>query len=280
MPKSLRRLLATIFLAASPWALAAPPRIWGVTVDRPGPVEPLVEAVEALPRRMMVRVVLDDGVPPATYGPLILHLAGKAELMLELEDSIAMKAMGLAAMEAKTRAYLDAFGDQVAVWEVGNEINGDWLGPDQEVAAKVAAAFDLVTARGGRTALTLHYGGGDPLSGMVHWSKAYLPTRMLQRLDYVFVSYYPEDQEVAVKPDWNKVFRRLGELFPRSLLGIGECGSRPGMASPERLREAYGLQVRHPRFVGGYFWWNFATDMVPRTLPGWEMLRQELALRR
>jgi hypothetical protein len=40
---------------------------------------------------------------------------------------------------------------------VGNDINGEWLGTTPDVVAKMKGAYDLVKARGNRTALTLYY---------------------------------------------------------------------------------------------------------------------------
>jgi hypothetical protein len=65
-------------------------------------------------------------------------------------------------------------------------------------------------------------------------------------------------------------------VFPNSLLGIGESGAlRPG-GHAERLRRTYALRVDHPRFVGGFFWWTFATEMVPRDRPLWQVLADQL----
>ena len=47
--------------------------------------------------------------------------------------------------------YLDALGATVDIWEVGNEINGEWLGTTSDVVAKASIAFDLVRKRGYRT---------------------------------------------------------------------------------------------------------------------------------
>ncbi len=48
------------------------------------------------------------------------------------------------------------------LWEIGTEVNGEWLGRSQaEIDAKVAAAYDVIHGElGGRTALTLNYWAG------------------------------------------------------------------------------------------------------------------------
>jgi hypothetical protein len=263
-------------------ARAAPPEgwIWGVTVDRVQPLDDIVEAVLALPRRMTVRVVLDEGVEPETYRELVERLAPGADLMLELADSFSFRTLDLGRMTAKTRSYLDAFGARAALWEVGNEVNGDWLGPEPEVAAKVVAAYDLVKAGGGRTALTLYYGeetgGLTPEGQMARWAVRHLPARMIAGLDYVFVSYYEEDHPGRRRPDWNRVFRVLARVFPSCRFGLGESGCRVAGAEPDRLRRSYGLRLREPRYVGGCFWWTFVDDMVPRSRPLWRVLADQL----
>ena len=259
----------------------AAPRMWGVTVDRVEPTADIVAAVVALPRHMTVRLVLDNNVPAETYQPLISQLAPKADIMAELADSFGMKALAPAAMAAKTREFLDAFSDQVAIWEVGNEVNGDWLGSDDVVAAKVIAAYDMVKARGGKTALTLSYCGGPdgqaPEANLTAWCRTRLPARMIQGLDYVFISYYEENTLAFPQPDWPGLFDRLGVLFPNSLLGIGETGTRK--PDPQaNLHHYYSMRIDHPRFVGGVFWWYFTLDMVPSSQPLWAALAQELSV--
>lgn len=53
--------------------------------------------------------------------------------------------------------YINALSDVVDIWEVGNEINGEWLGSNADVVAKMTGAYDLVKAQNKTAALTLYY---------------------------------------------------------------------------------------------------------------------------
>jgi hypothetical protein len=41
----------------------------------------------------------------------------------------------------------------------------------------------------------------------------------------------------------------------------------------------YGLKIDEPRYIGGYFWWYFRQDMVPRTQPLWQTLNDAISSR-
>ncbi|WP_279749894.1 hypothetical protein, partial [Staphylococcus aureus] len=71
-------------------------------------------------------------------------------------------------------------------------------------------------------------------------------------------------------------------IFPHARVGIGELGAQgradglprdPRLAEKERIARRYiGMHDRlrasvGRRFVGGYFWWYYATDAVPWNRP-------------
>ena len=149
-----------------------------------------------------------------------------------------------------------------------------WLGSKASVVAKMTAGFDLVKARGGRTALTLYYNYDcweRPENEMFRWVQSNVPARMKQGLDYVLISYYEDDCN-GYQPDWQAVFDRLGAMFPNSRIGIGECGTSRKSRKEDYIRRYYGMTVDHPRFVGGWFWWYYKQEMVPMTKPLWSVL--------
>jgi hypothetical protein len=82
---------------------------------------------------------------------------------------------------------------------------------------------------------------------------------------------------VGVRPDWQTELPRVATLFPNAFVGIGECGT----AVPDRkvvyINRYYRLRVPHPRFIGGFFWWYFSEDMVPKTRPLWKVLDDVVA---
>lgn len=250
--------------------------IWGVTVTDPWNTGPVTASLKALPRRFTARVVFDEGQPAAGYVPLVRTIRTAADVLGEILDSQYVVTLSVQQYLDRTREYLDALGDDVDVWEVGNEVNGEWLGTTPDVVAKVRGAYDLVRARGKRTALTLYYNQGCFDSAdheMFTWVRARLPADLRGGLDWVLVSYYEDDCN-GLQPDWNEVFRQLAELFPAARLGIGECGTTVAGAKETMLRRYYGMRVDQPRFVGGFFWWYFNEDMVPSTKPLWAVLAE------
>lgn len=111
---------------------------------------------------------------------------------------------------------------------------------------------------------------------MFGWAETNVPAEMKEGLSYVFVSFYEDDCK-GPTPDWPAVFRRLARMFPRASLGFGECGTaHPGLKEAY-LNRYYGIRVDEPRFVGGYFWWYFSQDMVPRSRPLWGSLKRVMA---
>jgi hypothetical protein len=179
---------------------------------------------------------------------------------------------------ARTNQFLDALSDDVDIWEIGNEINGEWLGDSAEVSAKILAAYRAVHARGRPTALTLFYNQHCYMQAdheMFNWVAAHVDDELKSGLDYVLISFY-EDNCQAPSPDWNDVFARLAKLFPRSKLGFGECGTTNTANKAAYVERYYGLKVDEPSYVGGYFWWYFRQDMLPYTAPLWSVLNNSI----
>lgn len=222
----------------------------------------------------MVRIVFDPGIPAHSYRKAVEEISRVGPVMGEPVDSYAMKQYGLEPFRARIREYLDILGDEVDVWEIGNEINGEWLGSREEVAAKLSLAFDEVEGRGKTSALTLYYNAtcfSQAENEMFRWVDAHLPKRVRDGLDYVWVSYYEDDCQ-GPRPDWNSVFQELGRRFPNSKLGFGEVGTKHPEKKQELIQRYYRMPIAHPRFVGGYFWWYYRQDMVPKSQPLWRVL--------
>lgn len=123
-------------------------------------------------KRITNPVVFDNGQPPSAYTQAVAQVHGVAYILGEILDSQYVPTVSPAAYAQRTSAYLAAFPN-VDLWEVGNEINGNWLGPTLDVVSKMTSAFDLVKAAAGRTELTL-CGCTDSgqANDMVTWVKA------------------------------------------------------------------------------------------------------------
>ncbi len=263
--------------ATATGALPLPSPLYGVTVDDVSNVNAVVASLAALPRRPTTRIVFDESEPPSYYAQAVPAVHAVSYVLGEILDSSAMTKVTPAQYAQRTSDYLAAFPSGVDLWEVGNEINGNWLGAQADVASKMTQAFDLVKAAGQHTELTL-YGCSD--SGatydMFTWVGANVPPRMLTGLDYVLVSYYEGDCGTP-RSDWPTVFQQLRQLFPTAGLGFGEVGYvdtqgndlalQDESAAAAYLQKYYGMPIAVPGYVGGSFWWYFAEDMVPDTQP-------------
>jgi hypothetical protein len=225
---------------------------------------------------MTTRIVFDEGVAASYYAKAVPAIDGVSDVLGELLDSWYVPQISVSGYLARTSEYLAAFKDQVDIWEIGNEINGEWVddspGGVADVVAKMAGAFDLVKAAGGKTALTL-YGCDDTGNSnydMLTWAAANVPTRMKAGLDYVLVSFYEGDCGVSA-PNWQATFSALHVIFPSAKLGFGEVGAvdangnritNAAIAAPY-LERYYTMPITVPGYIGGHFWWYYVQDMLP-----------------
>lgn len=276
---STQRDIAVVDASAS--ALTRRPATWrwGVTVDDVSKLDAVVDSLAALPSRPTARVVFDEGQPASYYVPAVTAIHRVSDVMGELLDSQFVNRYSINEYRTRTREYLAALGPNVDLWEVGNEINGEWLGSSPEVMAKVSGAFDEVKAAHRPAALTLYYNEGcweKADHEMFRWTEENVPPSIRQNLDVVLISYYEDDCN-GLRPSWPEVFARLGRLFPNSALGFGECGTKQAKSKEAFLRRYYAIRLAEPRFIGGFFWWYFAQDMVPRDRPLWRTLAEVMA---
>jgi len=252
-----------------------PAPVWGITIDSVVAIDEIEPALEGFRHKLTARIVFDPGTTAAEYRPAMVRIARHAWIMAEICDSYYMKKVDLASFQAATRDYYDGLKDIVNIWEIGNELNGEWLGDIPGVVAKTEYATEYVKARGGRTALTLCWNHDCPDTPRLEiwaWVAKNLTPRLRRNLDYVLLSYY--EANCPPPPDWGPIFRRLGAEFPNAKVGFGEVGAEDPAKKPDLLRRYYGLKVDAPRYVGGYFWWYFNEDMLPKSRSMWKVLQE------
>ncbi|MDO5628674.1 MAG: hypothetical protein Q4G43_10170 [Mobilicoccus sp.] len=248
------------------------PLMYGLTLDAVTDVEAITDYLDSLPGpRPVVRIVFDEGRTPESYAPAVATIAQHADVMGLVADSSIMARLSEQAHLERTRHYLEVLGDDVTIWEVGNEVNGEWAGDRREVARKVMAANALVRESGGRTALTLFYNPWcyrDAENLMTRWAREELTQAERDSVDQVLISYYPQECQGRFPESWDEVFDEVGELFPHALLGFGEVGLTSPV-TPETQQEAertmryfYAQRPDHDRFIGGWFWWCARQDLV------------------
>ena len=265
-----------------------PSPIYGVTLDDvsnqilPGEVYSL----GAMARVPTARIVFDRGEPASYYSRQIQSLRPVAYIMGELIDSSDMCAYSVSGASGHAIDFASTLGSLVDIWEIGNEVNGSWLCSD--VMAQVEAMFDPIYAGGGLTALTFFYegepsdpnncidnsGGGNDMFTWINENFLANPTAETEKIrlnvNYVLVSWYP-DQCPGENPNWPWVYTQLAAIFPNSKVGFGELGTaNPQYGSIFEINEInqyYPMAKTLPglpaSYIGGYFWWYFAEEMVP-----------------
>jgi hypothetical protein len=274
-----------------------PSPIYGVTLDDVSNPSSTITSLSRLVRLPTARIVFDTGETPSYYAQPIQHFRPISYIMGELIDSSYMKHYKtVSAVQSWTNSYVNTLGSQVDIWEIGNEINGNWLSRQSngaDVMLKIEAMFDIVYGRGGATALTFfyegepsdpnnciatNYGGNDMFTWITQQFQLNLPPaqrsaeteKIRLNVNYVLISWYP-GQCPGENPNWPWVFDQLANIFPNSKVGFGELGTaNPEYGSSLELNEinqyypmAKTVSGLPARYVGGYFWWYFAEELVP-----------------
>jgi hypothetical protein len=263
--------------------------LYGVTIDEVAHVESLLGALAALPFRPTTRVYFDVREPASYYAAPLARIDPVSAVMGELLDSSDETSISTEAFQTRVESYLSMLGSEVNIWEVGNEVNGNWTGPYPVVAAKLTEAYDDVAAAGATSALTLYANNfgrdncGDGPSELtpVQFGQQYVPSEVADGLDYVLLSYYPtqchhrepSSQEVA------SYMQQLHAVFPNAALGFGEIGlpravKRNVNRAEQIMSWAYSLKPELPYYVGGYFWWYGAEDALRQGAPLGGALRE------
>lgn len=258
--------------------------IYGVTVDDIANVSRIVDSSIHLSHMPTTRIVFDDGVSASYYLNAINQIQPVSYIMGELLDSEGLANSSLQKYHDRTQSYLSLLGDKVDIWEIGNEVNGNWTGPYSSVSEKIYDAYQQVKTANKKSALTLWYndgcGNGPSELDPIAFSEQYVPADMRNGLDYVFVSYY-ESQCNNIRPSASVLtnfFTNLKALYPNSKLGFGEIGFPNPVGSNtapavSMINYYYGLSIPVRDYVGGYFWWYYYEDMLPYTTkPLWQTL--------
>ena len=251
-----------------------PTPIYGVTVDDVSRLSDITRSLSSLAYRPTTRIVFDEFVNPDYYRKPAVEISKVSYVMGEILDSYYVKQYSVDGYIQRTNQYLNALSDVVDIWEVANEVNGEWLGANADVVAKMTNAYNIVKSQNKAAAVTLYYNQdcwSKPANEMFKWAEANVPAYMKQGLDYVWISYYEDDCN-GLKPNWQQVFDKLHVMFPNSKIGFGEVGTSRKTKKAEYLTRYYTMKITTPNYVGGHFWWYFRQDMVPVTKELWTTL--------
>lgn len=254
---------------------------WGFTLDSVQDARrALTSVAELAPGNGWVRIVFDRAEPPESYRAAVdlAHSLG-VRVTGQILDSSQMKDVPVAAWRDRVTRYITAL-PAVDAWEVGNEVNGTWLGRD--VVAKVAYAARYVREHTrARTLLTLYWqlGEEEPRSSMFEWASHHLSPELLRDIDDIGISLYPEDHPMGLAMD--RVFMTLHARFPSQRLLISELGywspdlghtwwwgSRSNPKNRGRVAVASLYQsavLGYPYSGGGTYWWYYRQEALGPT---------------
>ena len=262
-----------------------PGPVYGVTIDDIANISSVVSAAEAMPYMSTTRVYLDPTEPASYYKSALQQLAPHTYVMGEILDSSDMKSMTVSAEQTRVSSLLSTLGSTVDVWEIGNEVNGNWTGSYSTGAQMLVNTYNQVAADGDRSALTLYENSwapnncGDGTSELTpqQYSSRYVPASVRDGIDYVLLSWYPTQcsglsGNVPVSTITAEV-QGLHTLYPNALIGFGELGlPNRTKSSTEAKAESimayyYGIAISEPYYIGGYFWWYWDEDLSLSGMP-------------
>lgn len=133
----------------------------------------------------------------------------------------------------RTKNLVLRYASKIRSWEVGPEINGDWLGgPRTPLGLKKtlkiysAAAAQVKSIEPTlETVATLYWWDGtapDEDHSLFGWLRRHAPSGFADNLDVVALSLQPEDNPVGMA--FERIFERLHEALPKQRLMLGSFG--------------------------------------------------------
>ena len=258
---------------------------WGVTVDRrnnyPDVISSIADLVDRRPGAAYVRIVFDQGVGPESYDAIVQEAERQGVVVVgQVFDSAYMRHATVAEFEARWRSYVDHFPN-IHIWEVGNEVNGEWLGSDVPEKVAFAARYVKATNPNDTTILTLFWQMGTadgPANSVFQWARDQISPALVADTDVIALSTWVGGAPLGIAHD--EVFTRLSAMFPGKRIAMGELGywepgtSRVWWWRSQRdpttavraalARHMYLANLSFPSSVGGGFWWYYVTEMSQR----------------
>lgn len=276
-----------------------PNPIYGATLDDVGnsALSGEMTSLANLAHVPTARVNFDPGTSASWYLSRVKNLGTVAYIMGQLIDSSEMCQYSRKTAQQRAQQFTNTLGSTVDIWEIGNEINGNWL--CKGAANKMKAMYNVVAKKLGKTALTFFYegepsdsnncigkgnGGNDMFTWINKVFKLSLPPsqrpaeteKIRLGLNYALISWYPQ-QCPGENPNWPWVFTKLASIFPNAKVGFGELGTAKPQGGSQY--EVNLVQTYYPMaktvsglpksYIGGYFWWYYAEEMVPDTTALW-----------
>lgn len=192
-----------------------------------------------------------------------------------------------AAYSERAKNLVLHYKDQIRSWEVGSEINGNWLGGQKEPLS-ADQVFRIYTTAAAKvkeidpsleTVATLYWWDGtapDEEHSTLGWLKRRSREGFGRNLDVVGISLQPDDNPVGMA--FESIFERVHQEMPDKRLMLASLG----YVEDETLRGYYWLDrtdvesarsdllillttasCAMPRSYCGGFWWQTLEQMLP-----------------
>lgn len=187
----------------------------------------------------------------------------------------------------RTKNIVFHYHDQIRSWELGSELNGDWLGGIKTPLApeKVFKIYSAAAARvkeiepALETVATLYWWDGtapDEEHSLFGWLSRYVPLGFGKDLDVAALSLQPEDSPVGLA--FERIFERVHQFLPDKKLMLGSFGYVEGKdlkgywwldpSDVESARKDLAILYTTAscgveRSLCGGFWWQTLEQMLP-----------------
>ena len=220
-----------------------------------------------------VRVVMDRDEPASSYRAILDRAhAEHLRVLGQFLDSSQMASVPLVEWRARVDNYVAALPDADA-WEVGNEVNGNWLGSSAAEKTTYAARAVRSCCPSARTMVTVLWNLGEDTSQDSMFSWLARAAINWNDIDDIGISLYPEDHPMGTA--YNRVVTTLHRALPQQRLLVSELGygnadlghtwwwgSRDSVAAARTsVARLYDAASRaHPFSGGGTFWWYFLAE--------------------
>lgn len=227
-----------------------------------------------LPKRPTIRLICDEPGSGFDWKQLIepmKNLADVADIMVMLLDSLYLSRMRIGEYRDRAKKALDMYGQYAKIFEIGNEIGGEWVGDQGPTEAKCNAALEVFESARKWSAVTWYADGTDHMNQFFN-----AVTHMDINADFQLVSWYPY-YSPGMNPDWNAVFQFLANAKPGRRYGFGEFGTEheahgeevvaPPAARAALVNEMYRVAPTVPGFIGGGFYWRGWQDVLAKPNP-------------
>jgi hypothetical protein len=249
----------------------------GVTIDTMHRYRENVDLAEGLTDPYgWVRIVMDPGTRFEAYAPVVrrAQVAGLKVMGQPIDSFYATAFPGPAYLHRIQRAVTAL--PTMDAWEIGNEVNGGWLGPGMADRVDSAAVWMRANHPDKTVVVTLYWqiGTDAPQWSTFNWIRDELKASTIRDTDVFLLSTWIEDAPMGLAYD--RILRALHDALAGASVGIGELGywgrgtarawwyGDPQSITDGRrivLDQLYRASLGYSWSVGGVFWWYFAEDV-------------------